>query len=1115
MANFNINNNIIKRLLSWIIVMLCLVGIPTGLSFYAVYKYYSILENENLINYKIDRQHIAGIAEQATNQQNYLAQHFINRIRDLSKENLQYEDIVEWIKQEQQRLNYDFEFTTLKINSIGNYELGESSKNIGLDKKTQLNILKELIHRAPHFLNGELRTTFTQMHSLYKETKKVFGKQLFERSLRDLVNYKSPLIVWADSSKKKPPFATYIVHNCLMLLVFKPESMSGNSVLKLTLKELGEKYPYINMGIKDAQNLDEDLWWSNKSLNTKIDNELFDTFESDGTELYTRPDDYISYQYLSPRFRLVTIGKKKYNDLTITIYSIIGALIYLSLMSPFILYTKTTIINDLPGKASIRLKLIFLLWFATGIPLIAMSIISQEHYQNKRLSQLSNIQKLTKETITNYDKRYRSFTKNISIDLNKYFANWAKEVKENGYNAQKHMQTRREIADIAFTDTIYVVASGSVIGNYCGYIEYDGDIDNPKINYKRSTINRPISDRVFEEIRSINIITKKILSDLNHEQLEKNAIRKLEIFAESILQLNFAEITNEIMTKIKEIHLWGFFENSSQTYFDFIPVYNKNKYDYAVTCFWFSDNLQKIFLNKTLTEVNRNPTGVKILIYNQESSSFYPNELYFKDILNEYILQKENNEIEDNNEIEFIKIKDKPYAVVNCNKIKQKDAIKKYKLEAIDKKQISKRYTKENEYSIFPLPSDYINPKIFFKADLYPSIIKDEKNIIGEYVNGLGNTEAKEIEILTIDNKKYAVFSSAGQYLDIYKIISLYPLKNIEYEINEEKTDLIMYIVFSLILAISVAQLLVTSFIIPLNKLRAGAIAIEEKNYNHRIEDIGNDEFGEVSSIFNKIIVGLSEVETAKIVQESLFPKENFEQNNFKIYGRNVAMSGVGGDYYDYFASDQDNFSALVGDVAGHGIAAALIMAMAKSGVLCNKEQQNSPKTILALLHKLILKSKSENQRKIMTFQYMYCNSQTGEGLYANAGACSPFIYRKKTNVIEELKLLAPVLGGFKRSTYNEIPVSFEPGDAIIFYTDGIVESRNKKGVEIGYNGLKEIIQKSYSLDPAIFYNNIYNTYLKFIEGMDAQDDITIVVAIFQPHKPIETQENNDGKEII
>ncbi len=130
-----------------------------------------------------------------------------------------------------------------------------------------------------------------------------------------------------------------------------------------------------------------------------------------------------------------------------------------------------------------------------------------------------------------------------------------------------------------------------------------------------------------------------------------------------------------------------------------------------------------------------------------------------------------------------------------------------------------------------------------------------------------------------------------------------------------------------------------------------------------------------------------------------------------------------------------------------------------------------------------------------MTFQYMYCNSQTGEGLYANAGACSPFIYRKKTNVIEELKLLAPVLGGFKRSTYNEIPVSFEPGDAIIFYTDGIVES--------------------YSLDPAIFYNNIYNTYLKFIEGMDAQDDITIVVAIFQPHKPIETQENNDGKEII
>ena len=67
-------------------------------------------------------------------------------------------------------------------------------------------------------------------------------------------------------------------------------------------------------------------------------------------------------------------------------------------------------------------------------------------------------------------------------------------------------------------------------------------------------------------------------------------------------------------------------------------------------------------------------------------------------------------------------------------------------------------------------------------------------------------------------------------------------------------------------------------------------------------------------------------------------------------------------------------------------------------------------------------------------------------------------------------------------------------------------------------NGESEEHLKKYFSDflkNGIFYNNIYNTYLKFIEGMDAQDDITIVVAIFQPPKPIETQENNDGKEII
>ena len=130
---------------------------------------------------------------------------------------------------------------------------------------------------------------------------------------------------------------------------------------------------------------------------------------------------------------------------------------------------------------------------------------------------------------------------------------------------------------------------------------------------------------------------------------------------------------------------------------------------------------------------------------------------------------------------------------------------------------------------------------------------------------------------------------------------------------------------------------------------------------------------------------------------------------------------------------------------------------------------------------------------------------RAGKAIYSNAGACSPFIYRKSTEEVEELKLLAPVLGGFKKSEFNEIEVKFEPGDAILFYTDGLVESRNSKGVEISYPGLKNIFKNSYNQDPAIYYKNIYKAYLKHIEGIGTQDDITLVIAVYLPSLQEET----------
>ncbi|MDD3145694.1 MAG: SpoIIE family protein phosphatase, partial [Candidatus Riflebacteria bacterium] len=374
--------------------------------------------------------------------------------------------------------------------------------------------------------------------------------------------------------------------------------------------------------------------------------------------------------------------------------------------------------------------------------------------------------------------------------------------------------------------------------------------------------------------------------------------------------------------------------------------------------------------------------------------------------------------------------------------------------------------------------------------------LDDPEGVVEKFARRAGQKPTEEIEILNLNGEEYIATGFNGRFLEFFQIIGLYPVRNIERVISARKTDLLLFGLFSLLLAAGLAQILASSFVAPLAGLRHGALAIENRNFSHRIKNAGQDEFGEVAGIFNHIMVGFEELEVAKIVQESLFPKPDFALNRFSIFGRSVSMGELGGDYLDFFKIDDTNFAVLMGDVAGHGVGAALIMAMAKAGILSSGENLASPKTILTGLHQMILASKSSRQKKVMTFQYLFMNSDSGEGLYANAGACSPYIYRRSAGVVEELSQAGAALGAFKKAVYGEVPLQLKSGDAMIFYTDGLVESRNLAGLEIGYDGLQKILTDCYDTDPAIYYRNIFSAYSGHIAGQEAQDDLTLIIVV-------------------
>ncbi|PKL48246.1 MAG: hypothetical protein CVV42_10220 [Candidatus Riflebacteria bacterium HGW-Riflebacteria-2] len=372
---------------------------------------------------------------------------------------------------------------------------------------------------------------------------------------------------------------------------------------------------------------------------------------------------------------------------------------------------------------------------------------------------------------------------------------------------------------------------------------------------------------------------------------------------------------------------------------------------------------------------------------------------------------------------------------------------------------------------------------------------------IRHFASTLTTYPSDEIKFLTFEGVQYLAMGYEGKFIKEYKLIGLYPLENIDKIIDKQRSQLIVFAVLSLLMTLVLSQVLSQSFLVPLQLLTTGAKAIESKNFKHRLPDLGRDEFGSMGGIFNHVMIDLEELSVAGAIQEQLLPQQQIETGGFSLFGRSIAMGELGGDYFDHIQVADDRFSVLLGDVAGHGVGAALIMAMAKAGIIQSDELLEQPLALINRLHNLIYASKTKKQKKVMTFQYLCVNSQTGRGIYSNAGACSPMIIRKSRNEIEELTLAGAALGAFKKANYSEIEIVFEPGDAMVFYTDGIVEARNSSGEEIGFDNLKKLLADSWNEDAETFYNNIYQSYMNHLGNEGAQDDLTMVILVYTGKK--------------
>jgi serine phosphatase RsbU (regulator of sigma subunit) len=237
----------------------------------------------------------------------------------------------------------------------------------------------------------------------------------------------------------------------------------------------------------------------------------------------------------------------------------------------------------------------------------------------------------------------------------------------------------------------------------------------------------------------------------------------------------------------------------------------------------------------------------------------------------------------------------------------------------------------------------------------------------------------------------------------------------------------------------------------------------------------------------------------ANDIQQRLLPKKYPDLNNFDVYGLNIPAKSIGGDYFDVFKINPEDPASkiviLVGDVAGKGISAALIMAMTRSFLRAAVSTCSSPVEVLKRINRQILEDTQTNIYVTMFFSIF--NPETKELKYCKAGHNPPLLYHIKENKFEKLSTSGLFLGMFEEGNFEEKSIFLSDNDKLVLYTDGVTESMNENKEEFKLERFLECIRDTAEFDSVSTVKKIYSSVQKFVGNAPVHDDFTLLIVNF------------------
>lgn len=351
-------------------------------------------------------------------------------------------------------------------------------------------------------------------------------------------------------------------------------------------------------------------------------------------------------------------------------------------------------------------------------------------------------------------------------------------------------------------------------------------------------------------------------------------------------------------------------------------------------------------------------------------------------------------------------------------------------------------------------------------------------------------------QMATIRGRPYILSGLRGRFNDEYIMILAQSVNEIRQRSWEETRRAGLLVFLGLLLAGATSWLAARWLLTPLADLEKGLAALHNRDFKVTVQPGKLDELAQVAERLNLTISGLRDLELAKTVQEHLWPERGLTGDGWKIVGRCVTATDLGGDHHDWFQLPDGRLVVALGDVAGHGIPSGLVAASAKVALALYAQTEPTPHAILFGMNRSI--QEQTGRARPMTFWLGLFDPVTRILSFANAGQCYPIVLigNEPPAMIEKPGM---PLGSVKKPSFSQGELDLRPGARLHLYSDGLIEATHEVQGMYGYPKMQQTLDELRTVPCHETLHRVFDLVHTYSGKSIPDDDQTMVILDVEP----------------